>query len=1108
MDSVRRLLTTLGVLAAIAAPVLALDDHNDEETNGGEEGISTSDLGALAFRSVGPALMSGRIGDFAVNPRNKAEYYVAVSSGNVWKTTNNGITFEPIFDDQGSYSIGCITLDPGDPNVVWVGTGENNSQRSVSFGDGVYKSVDAGKSWTNVGLPESEHIGMIAIDPRDTDVVYVASQGPLWNDGGDRGLYKTTDGGETWDRILHISEKTGFNEIHLDPRDPGVMYASAYQRRRHVWTLINGGPESGLWKSTEAGKTWKEINAGLPAGDKGRIGLDISPVNPDLVYAIVEAGEESGFFRSTDRGETWQRMSDHLSTSPQYYQELVCHPTDVDTVYALDTFTHVTEDGGATWDVVPRENRHVDDHALWIDPDAPHHMIMGGDGGIYDSYDGGKNWRFMANLPVTQFYRVSVDNAEPFYNIYGGTQDNNTQGGPSRTNRREGITNADWFITVGGDGYETVVDPTNPNILYSQWQYGGLVRFDRRSGELLDIRPMEEPGAEPYVFNWDTPLILSPHSHKRLYFAGNYLLRSDDRGENWETVSPNLTRDLDRNQLEVMGVIQPPEAIAKHDSTSIYGNSVALDESPIEPGLLYLGTDDGVINISEDGGETWRRVLSEDVPGVPELTYVASLTASVHEADVVFASFENKKMGDFTPYLYRSDDRGRTWESIAGDLPDRHICYTLREDHENPDLLFLATEFACMASMNGGENWIKLPGIPTISVRDIEIQRRENDVVAGTFGRSFYVLDDYTPLRTLTEEMMQDEATLFPVKDADRYAETSRLGGSDGRGFQGASFYNASNPPFGATFTYLLGEKFQTLEERRIEEQQEAQEEGESWDYPDVDRFRLEARERTPAVYLEITNDAGEVVRRVKGSREEGLHRTTWDLSLPSTGPIEVAGGPTVEDFEWETGGGERLAPEGEYTVTLMLEDDGEVRTLAGPESFMVKNIEYADYGEPETDASRAFAERAAELRRAVQGALRVAEDTAQRLRSIQQAAAQTPEAGPASLDEVDDLRLRLRDLLIDLRGDPVLAQQDMAQAPSIAERANYAGAYNWYGNNTEPPTSEQREQYGYAAAAFEDALADLRVLIEDDLPELEAELEAAGAPWTPGRLPDWEPPQ
>ena len=1088
------LLTTL---TACARSHIAMAQHDAPEAAEVAEDESKMNAGmfsAIGARSIGPALLSGRIGDLAVNPDDFSEWIVAVSSGGVWKTTTYGATFTPIFDDENSYSIGCVTMDPRNSNVLWVGTGENNSQRSVAFGDGVYKSVDGGKSWKNVGLPESEHIGMIAIDPRDSDHVFVAAQGPLWRSGGDRGLYRTTDGGETWDKVLDIDEHTGVNEVHIDPTDPDIMYASAYQRARKVWTLINGGPGSGIYKSTDGGETWREVTSGLPKVDMGRIGMDISPADANVVYAIVEAADgEGGFFRSTDKGETWEKRSDHMTTSPQYYNEIVCDPINVDRVYALDTFTHVTEDGGKTFNRIRRGHKHVDDHALWINPTNTDHLIIGSDGGIYDTWDRGGAWTYRETLPITQFYRVAVDNDYPFYNVIGGTQDNNTLLGPSRTRSQAGITNEDWIVTIGGDGFEPQVDPTDPNIIYSQWQYGGLIRFDKKSGEALDIKPRQKPGDDPYVFNWDAPLLISPHNHTRLYFGGNFLFRSDDRGESWTRITDDLSRGLDRNELEIMGEIQKPDAVAKHKSTSIYGNTVALTESPLVEGLLYIGTDDGLVHVSEDNGRSWRTI--DSFPGIPELVYVSCLTASRHNADRVYAAFDNHKDGDFKPYLLRSDDRGRTWTAIMGDLPERDTVWSVQEDHVNENLLFAGTEFGAYFTVDGGGRWLKIQGVPTISVRDIDVQRRENDLVLATLGRSFYIVDDYSPWRLVSEEMLEEtEAMIFPIRDALSYIEVNRFSSNSGIGSQGDAYYHASNPPFGALFTYYLRDKLETRKERRKEAEKE-----EDWTYPTLEEFRAEDREREPVVWLVVRNSAGEVVRRIEGSREAGIHRTNWDLRWPYSGPVSLT---SERRPYWMPPLRGPLATPGEYTVELVRIIDGQKATLAHPVKFSVKALDLGTFADDDKAGTLAFEMQVADLHRAVTGAIKAAGEAQNRINHLRVAIKETPDSSGSMIERLEKINADLDALLVSLRGDPTLGRRAAPAPDSINDQVMNIVWGQW--GVTTAPTGTMRESYDAAADRFELTLTKLRSLIERDLYKLETELERTGAPWTPGRVPNW----
>ncbi|MDZ4730068.1 MAG: hypothetical protein SH820_09020, partial [Xanthomonadales bacterium] len=706
-------------------------------------GLNESTLKGLEWRGIGPALMSGRIADIAVDPTDRSVWYVGVGSGGVWKTINSGTTWESIFDGQGSYSIGAITIDPNNPNIIWVGTGENVSGRHVAYGDGVYRSLDGGANWQNMGLKESEHIGMIRIDPRDSKVIYVAAQGPLWSGGGERGLYKSSDGGESWKMILGAGPYTGVNEIHLDPRNPDVLIASKHQRIRSVAALINGGPESGIFKSTDAGKNWRQLKTGLPEEDMGKIGLAISPIDPNVVYATIELGNrKGGFWRSADGGETWEKRSDYLSggTGPHYYQEIFADPHRFDRVYQMDATLNMTLDGGTTF--LPQANgyKHGDHHAMVFDPNDADYILFGTDGGLYESFDLGKTWRFIANLPVTQIYKVAVDYDTPFYNVYGGTQDNNSQGGPSRTDNVHGIRNEDWFITLFGDGHDQAVDPGNPDIVYSEWQGGNLTRFDRVTGEMIYIQPQPAADEAPERFNWDAPILISPHNPATLYFASQRVWRSDDRGDSWTAISGDLTHKRDRLTMPMMDRVWSIDASWDLYAMSEYSTITSLSESPLVEGLLYAGTDDGRIQISEDGGANWR--VAERLPDVADDFFVNDIKADLHDADTAYVIVDDHKTGDFTPYVYRSTDRGRNWQSLRGDLPDRNLVWRIVQDHVQPELLFLGTETGVFFTVDAGQHWVKLAGgMPTISLRDLEIQKRENDLVAASFGRGFFILD-------------------------------------------------------------------------------------------------------------------------------------------------------------------------------------------------------------------------------------------------------------------------------------------------------------------------------------------------------------------------------
>lgn len=1078
-----------------AGSALAAQAPESTASSGGPAALIGQEIAAgLKLRSLGPAFMSGRIADIAVHPGDPSVWYVATASSNVWKTENRGTTWTPIFDDYPSYSTGAIAIDPSDPGVIWLGTGENTSQRSVGWGDGVYKSVDGGRSWRNTGLRTSEHIGKVLIDPRDSDVVYAAAMGGLWAPGGDRGLFKTTNGGTSWTPVLQISEHTGIADVHLDPRNPDILYAVAYQRRRHVGVLVAGGPESGVWKSTDAGATWREITDGLPSGDLGRIALAVSPVDPDVLYALAAASEDrSGFYRSPNRGESWTRMSDYIVVDPQYYGELYPDPHRMDRVYAADVLIHVTDDGGRTFSPVNTRFKHVDNHALVFDPDDPDYLMAGTDGGIYESFDRAETWRYVANLPLTQFYRVGVDDALPFYTIYGGTQDNSSVGGPSRTTNIHGIRTSDWFITTGGDGFQVRIEPGNPNIVYTQSQYAGIVRYDRASGETIDIQPQPMSGEGALRWHWDAPLIISPHNPRRVYFAAQKLFRSDDRAHSWTAVSGDLSRGLDRNLRPVMGRIWPPEAVWKNVFTSPFGTIVALDESPLAEGLLYAGTDDGLIQVSEDGGGSWRR--QESFPDVPAMAYVADLVASRHDPNRVYAVFNNHKEGDFAPYVARSADRGATWESIAGDLPEGQAAWTLVEDHVDPNLLFLGTEFGLFATVGGGNRWTRLKaGVPTIPVRDMEIQRREDDLVLATFGRGFYVLDNYSPLRFVGEAASSD-AYLFPVKDPWAFIPSRPMGGQR-KGTMGDAFFVAPNPPFGAVFAYTLRQGFESGRERRKREERETLARGDAIAYPSQEVLAAEDTERTPEVLLIVADEAGQVVRRVPGPRRAGFHQVAWDLRYGSLEP-PAAGG--------DEGSGPMAAP-GEFSVRLVIAEGGDYRELAPPRTFRVKTLGTASLAAEDRDALLAFQRQAAELQRAAVATDRVAREISRRLALLRRAVRATPGIDASAYEaRLDSFSVRLFEIQRRLSRDRTALDRAEFAPPSVLQRIGRIVRAGY--TATSAPTAIHRESYAAASELLAELSDALRTLVEDDLAALEVELEAAGAPWTPGRpVPRWPP--
>jgi photosystem II stability/assembly factor-like uncharacterized protein len=1127
----------LPIVVCLASSAFA-QDSPPQTGRGGRGGGASQDpinertFASLRARSIGPAMISGRILQIAVFPGNPSHYMVALAAGNIFMTENNGTTFTPVFENYGSYSISWITIDPKNPSIVWVGTGENNSQRAAAYGDGVYKSDDGGRTFRNVGLKTSEHIGRIVIDPRDSSVVYVAAQGPLWSSGGERGLFKTTDGGKTWSQsLIKVDANTGCTDVVMDPTNPDVLLAATHQRQRSYFGMVHGGPGSALWRTLDAGKTWTKVQGGFPQGQGeiglGRIGLNYAPSNPKVIYSQVEGNGVGGLYRSVDGGITWERRNS-ADTQGQYYAKVIVDPANSDRVYMMGVNISVSDDGGRTSASLGSRNKHVDNHDIWIDPANNNHYMVGCDGGLYESFDRAATWIFKSNLPTGQFYDVAVDEDVPFYHVYGGTQDNNSVGCAVRT-KNTVLTNADCFVTNGGDGFYSRVDPKDPNTIYAASQNAGIVRFDKRTGERVSIQPRPAKGDPALRWNWDAPFMISPHSNARIYIGSQKLYRSDDRGDSWVAVSPDLTRQLDRNKLPLMGKVWPMDAIQKNVSTALYDNISSIAESPKKDGLLYVGTDDGLVQVTENGGKSWRKV--EKPAGVPENAYVQRIVASQYDPGVVYVAYENHQNGDFKPYLIKSSDMGNTWVNISGNLPERGGVYAIAEDHINKNLLFAGTEFALFFSNTGGEKWIKLNiGLPTIMVRDLTIQKQMDDLVIGTFGRSIYVLDDYSPLRVASAEMLQKESAIFPVRKALEFMPYSSGGDL------GTNYFTAPNPPVGATITYNLKEAIRTKAQERQQRERQAEQRGEAVPYPTTEELRAESLEEPSAIIFTIKDSKGSVVRRLNEPATAGIHRVTWDLrtqgialapSVPLGGGAgagrggrggAAAGGgrggagggggggggeidPEQEgNFGGRGGGGGVFVLPGKYTVALAKRVNGVVTDLPGAESIEV--VAATPYTMEERVSMVEFEDKVSRLQKALTATQDATAEAGSRLDSIKRAVDATPTLPNRLHEQVLNLQRELDGINMALSGDRILRAQQEGAPASISERIQAAAGAT---RGTGHPTKTAMEQYQIGSDELAVQIPKIRKLIDTDIKNLEKQLDAAGAPPTPGRLPDWK---
>jgi photosystem II stability/assembly factor-like uncharacterized protein len=1045
----------------------------------------STNYSGLKFRSIGPALMSGRISDIVIHPDNENVWYVSAGSGGVWKTENSGTTWKSLFDEQKTYSIGCLALDPQNPEVVWVGTGENVGGRHLSYGDGIYKSEDGGQSWKNMGLKASEHLSKIIIHPANSNTLWVAAQGPLWSEGGERGVYKSVDGGKTWKHTLGDSAWVGATDLLIDSRNPDLLYAATWQRHRTVAGYMGGGPGTAIYKSVDGGETWQKLTKGLPTSNMGKIGLAISPQKPDVIYAAIELDRrKGGVYRSDNQGASWTKMSDAIAggTGPHYYQELFASPHNFDEIYFADNYMQVSFDGGKTFKRMNEQEKHVDNHAVAFKRSDPNYILVGCDGGLYESFDKTQNWKFVDNLPITQFYKIAVDDAEPFYYVYGGTQDNNTQGAPSRTDNIHGIRNADWFVVLGGDGHQPATEPGNPNVVYAQWQQGNLNRHDRVTGENINIQPQPALGEKTERYNWDAPILVSPHNPKRIYHASQRVWKSEDRGDSWQVISEDLTNNMERIQTPFYGKKQKWDNAWDIYAMSNYSTITSLSESPKKEGLLYAGTDDGIIQVTEDGGANWRKVDFSKIKGLPKTAFVNDIKADLYDENVVYAVFDNHKYGDYEPYLFKSSDKGNTWSSIANNLPEKTLLWRIVQDHENSNLLFLGTEFGVYFSLDAAKTWTKLKaGLPNISVRDLAIQKRENDLVAGTFGRGIYILDDYSSLRTF-DPTQEKEAQLFTPRAGKWYTPRRVLGGSK-KAAQGDNYFVADNPPYGVEFTYYLQDNYKTKAAKRQEEEKEAEKEKKTVAVPEWKVLEEEKKEIAPSVWLFIYDENGQIVRKVEAKNSKGFNRVSWDLSTEATFTI------SAKNLDSKSTG-HRAMP-GNYTAQLFKRVEGIYSPLGEQVSFEVKVFSTNSLSTTSPDKVVEHWKKVQTTRSQTNDLTVNLRETRQHIKLLLKAYDKAPASDTSLLQSLLDVRKQALDLQQQLGGSSARSE--------VGEKNEYPTIYSymWKADNsssTYGPTKTQLQSLKDANTLLKQMTTKFNA-IQQTLAPIEEKLKALGAP-------------
>jgi photosystem II stability/assembly factor-like uncharacterized protein len=1046
---------------------------------------STDKFKNLEFREIGPAVMGGRIDDFAVVESDPNIVYVGTASGGVWKTTNNGTTWEPVFDKEAVSTIGDVAIAPSDPSVVWVGTGEPNNRQSSSWGDGIYKSLDAGKTWKRMGLGATHHIARIVIHPKNPDVVYVAAQGHLWGANPDRGVYKSSDGGKTWSQVLKINDDTGVTDIAMDPQSPDILYAAAYERRRTPFGFNGGGPGSAIYKTTDGGATWKKLTKGLPyenGGDTGRIGLDVYRKDPNIVYAEIQH-EKGGTFRSEDKGETWKRMGE-TDPRPSYYSQIRVDPNNDLRIWELGAQMYYSEDGGKTFATQRVRGIHGDFHAMWIDPANSNHMMTGSDGGIHWSDDAGKNWNFLNVIAIGQFYEVALDNEKP-YHICGGLQDNGSWCGPSQTLTREGIINEDWQVIHGGDGFYAAIDNVEPWIVYTESQDGHLARRDMHTGQQRSIMPEAKAGEPHYRFQWNSPVAVSSHNHTTIYYGGNYLFESTDRGDSWTRLGGDLTTGADRSKLLILGKAPDKNTLSRNDGVEEYPTITSISESPLSSKVLWVGTDDGNLQVTRDGGKTWKNVASK-VPGVPKGTYVSRVVASKTGEGAAFATFDGHRSDDYSVYLFATTDYGETWKSTCNGIPNSAgTVHVIREHPRNTNLLFAGTEFGLWVSWDRGGNWTALKNnFPTVPVDDIEIQARDNDLVLGTHGRSIWILDDMTPLEKMDGSVANSSLTFFPPRTATTWFLRQR------RWSAGQQMFTAKNPPYGALLSYYLKEGVPPeTPKRNSEDRTDAAE-------PRPRReARAEAAEKKEGkVKITVVDKDGKVIRELDGPGAAGVNRTNWDLR--ANPPAE----PTPEQQEAIAAGfgfGPRgpLVEPGEYTIRIKsgdkeatqkvtVEEDNRIAISASDRAARHEAIEKLYTMAKSTDKDRTSIE-------GIQTALTNARDQWKR------------DAGKPNAPKIPEDIVKAADEL--QKKADALAEKYVRPRPALGNAGpplewkpeplpnQVQNLLNDLDGFAAAPGGQQQERLAELATLVSQASAEVKGLAETDLPALNKKMNDAG---------------